>query len=136
MATKTKQSDPAPDLARAEHLIRRHRQPEVQQGIAGMESEVALQDFEEALEQADSGAKRGRPKGSPNREVVQADGELTRCHCGSTQRGPYFNRRDVEVAGVHALTGRPYTSIIIRRTQCLDCGQHRDDRHFVNQPSG
>lgn len=80
-------------------------------------------------------ARKGRPRGAANAQVEQADGQLTSCgKCGSTKREPYFNRRDVDVAGVHAVTGRPYTQIVIRRTRCGDCGQARDDRHFVNAP--
>lgn len=78
--------------------------------------------------------KKGRPAGAANRQVKQIDGELTRCTCGSTRRAPYFNRRDLPIAGVNLVTGKPYTSIVIRRTSCLDCGQHRDDRHYVNEP--
>lgn len=78
---------------------------------------------------------KGRPPGAANRQVQHAEGQLTSCaKCGSTNRGPYFNRRDVQVEGVHLVTGRPFTSIVIRRTACLDCGQHRDDRHHVNEP--
>lgn len=80
---------------------------------------------------------KGRPKGSPNRRVDQTDPlPATRClKCGSTNRAPYFNRRDLSVAGVCLTTGKPYTSIIIRRTRCEDCGQHRDDRQLVNEPA-
>lgn len=103
-------------------------------------SAAALADFERgvALESDDrkaSGKRKGRPKAARNRAVDQADGDLTACRkCGSTRRAPYFNRRDVEVEGVHLVTRKPYTKIVIRRTSCLDCGQHRDDRHFVYEP--
>lgn len=100
---------------------------------------AALAEFEQgvALETRDRERlkKKGRPKAARNRAVDQADGDLTACRkCGSTRRAPYFNRRDVEVEGVHLVTRKPYTKIVIRRTSCLDCGQHRDDRHFVYEP--
>lgn len=79
-------------------------------------------------------AQQGRPKGARNRKVDQTDGELTRCKCGSTDREPYFNKRELNISGDHAITGKPYTLIIIRRTRCRGCGQARDDRHFVNAP--
>jgi hypothetical protein len=81
-------------------------------------------------------AKKGRPKGAANVQVDLADGQLTSCgKCGSTQREKYFNRRDLDVAGVNVLTGQVYTQIVIRRTRCTSCGQTRDDRHFVNLPT-
>jgi hypothetical protein len=80
---------------------------------------------------------KGRPKGSANRDVDQVDAPATACpKCGSTRREAYFNRRDLAVQGVCFLTQKPYTSIIIRRTSCSDCGQHRDDRQLVNEPIG
>ena len=94
-------------------------------------SAVALAEFEERL------PKRGRPAGSKNAEVDLADVELTACaKCSSTEREPYFNRRDLPIQGNHPKTGKPYTKIIVRRTRCLGCGQTRDDRHFVNEPRG
>jgi ferredoxin len=110
----------------------KRKKPEIQNGLPTLESEVAQQDFEASLE---SGKKKGRPKGAANVDVDLADAQLTRCaKCGSTERSAYFNRRDVHVAGVHPESG-PYTQIVIRRTRCLGCGQHRDDRHFVNKPA-
>lgn len=103
----------------------------IQNGLPTLESEVALQDFEAGLA---GGKKKGRPKGSSNHDVDQADTAASRCRCGSTRRSAYFNRRELDVAGVDPQTGQPYTSIIIRRTRCEDCGQHRDDRQFVNEP--
>lgn len=79
---------------------------------------------------------KGRPPGAKNRDVDQADGQLTSCaKCGSTRRAKYFNRRDLAIAGIHPQTGREFTKIVIRRTSCLDCGQHRDDRHFLFEPA-
>ena len=92
------------------------------------DAHLALEDFERSL-------KKGRPKGAGNRQVDEVESPATACvKCGSTRRGTYFNRRTLDVAGVCFLTKKPYTSIIIRRTKCLDCGQHRDDRTLVNEP--
>jgi len=105
----------------------------IQNGLPTLESEVALQDFETGL--AESQSKKGRPKGAKNVAVDTADAPASRCpKCFSTRRTPYFNRRDVAVAGVDHHTGKPYTSIVLRRTKCEDCGQHRDDRQLVNEP--
>lgn len=80
---------------------------------------------------------KGRPKGSANRDVELVDAPVSTCFkCGSTQRGPYFNKRVLDVAGKCFLTQKHYTSIIIRRCECLDCGQFRDDRQLINQPPG
>jgi Zn finger protein HypA/HybF involved in hydrogenase expression len=77
---------------------------------------------------------KGRPKGSKNVDVDVVDFAPTVCKCGSTNRGPYFNKRELHVAGICQATGQAYTSIVLRRTQCTDCEQHRDDRQLVNQP--
>lgn len=104
-------------------------QADTQTLIAGQVGAAkAIQDI------ADAASKRGRPAGAKNREVDVVDAEVTRCACGSTNRAQYFNRRELDVEGVHILTRKPYTKIVIRRTRCLDCGQHRDDREFLNQP--
>lgn len=111
MATKTR---PAPVLAGAIGAVK------------------ALEEFEDAL----PGSKRGRPKGAKNVEVDIVEAPPTACRkCGSTARAPYFNRREVAVSGLCTQTKQPYTSIIYRRTKCLDCGQHRDDRTLVNEPA-
>lgn len=79
--------------------------------------------------------KKGRPKGSKNRRLPHAHAETTRCPaCGSTRRAKYVNRNEHEFAGTDS-DGRPYTHVVKRRTSCLDCGQHRIDRHFENRPS-
>jgi hypothetical protein len=84
---------------------------------------------------SDQETKKGRPRGSRNREVEQVDSPATTCpKCGSTCRDAYFNRRTLKVQGVCFLTKQPYTSIIIRRTRCGDCGQYRDDRQLINEP--
>lgn len=74
-----------------------------------------------------SKAKKGRPVGSPNREVDVVQAVATSCKkCGSTQRSPYVNRRVMHVSGVEA-NGKTYKTVIWRRCQCLGCGQWRDD---------
>ncbi len=77
--------------------------------------------------------KPGRPLGAktPDRDVV--DVELSRCQrCGSTDRKNYSSRIEVVGGGIH--NGEPYTSVIVRHTQCAnpDCGQHRVDRFYQN----
>lgn len=116
-------------MARSKNVMQRGPQ-QLLDGEVG--SAKALADFEaSALDN-----KVGRPKGAKNVEVELADGQLTTCFaCGSTRREAYFNRRDLAVSGLHFQTGQPYTSIVIRRTKCKDCGQHRDDRHFVFVPA-
>jgi hypothetical protein len=80
-------------------------------------------------------AMKGRPKGAATKRPPQKDVHASRCiKCQSTERSEYFNRRELAIAGLHPQTGEPYTSIVIRRTRCLDCGQLRDDRQFVYQP--
>lgn len=76
----------------------------------------------------------GRPVGARNKQLEHADGELTRCKCGSTRRASYFNRQVQTLVGLDA-KGRPYTHLVKRRTACLDCGQHRVDRHYENKPA-
>ena len=77
--------------------------------------------------------KKGRPAGSKNTQAL-VDVMPSRCHeCDSTNRSPYMGNTRVQFfAGVH--DGRPYTRIVRRRCQCLDCGQFRIDRSFENHP--
>jgi hypothetical protein len=58
--------------------------------------------------------------------------------CGSTKLAPFFNERVLDVAGKDAVTGQHYTSIIVRRTRCLepDCNQVQDVRQLVNDKPG
>ena len=77
--------------------------------------------------------KTGRPLGSktPDRDIV--DVQVSRCkRCGSTDRKPYTSK--VELVGNGIANGQPYTSVIVRHTQCAnpDCGQHRVDRFYEN----
>lgn len=76
----------------------------------------------------------GRPAGKPNHQVAHATAVVTACPaCGSTEREPYYNRREMAAGGVDS-AGKPYTHVIWRRTKCAACGQVRDDRHFENRP--
>lgn len=77
---------------------------------------------------------KGRPPGSPNvTEVVTV--APSRCRkCLSTERTPYVNALEREIAGVHE--GQPYTHIIWRSTKCAKCGQGRKDRTFEHRVSG
>lgn len=78
---------------------------------------------------------KGRPQGARNHQIEHAEGQLTRCpKCGSTARGPYGQRLVQQRIGVDA-SGQPYTQIVRRRTKCLDCGQHRMDRHVEFTPA-
>lgn len=84
-----------------------------------------------------SATKKGRPQGAKNRPLAEAEGQLTRCpKCGSTNREPYFSRVVTDHAGLDPATGLPYTAVVHRRTACSDCGQHRVDRHLVNDAGG
>lgn len=75
-------------------------------------------------------SETGRPKGSKNKPLDHAQGELTRCQrCQSTNRNPYTSRVEQAYAGT-TLGGQPYTHIVRRRTSCADCGQHRIDKHY------
>lgn len=96
-------------------------------------AQAAYNDFDSAARAEEERRRRGRPAGAKNREVDVADAQPpTACiRCGSTNRAPYFNRRDLPIAGRHPVTCQLYQRIVIRRTRCLDCGQHRDDRHFL-----
>lgn len=70
-----------------------------------------------------------KPKRKP-REQVQV--EISGCpKCGSTKRTKYHHRTDQEYRG--AWKGKPCTHIIRRRTECLECGQHRIDIHAENR---
>lgn len=76
----------------------------------------------------------GRPAGSPNEQAVQTTVPISRCpKCGSTERVPYYNRRERAISGVTP-DGHPYTHVVWRRTRCENCGQVRDDRTYEQRP--
>src|SRR4051812_14303291 len=112
--------------------MNKHRQPT----LAG-DADLALDDFEQSLgdQSPADGKKKGRPKGSANREGDVVDSPVTSCQkCGGTRRAPYFNLRVIPTSGIDRATGQVYVAVQYRRTKCLDCGQHRDDRTLVNEP--
>lgn len=75
--------------------------------------------------------KRGRPKGSKNKSVPTIDVVKSVCPtCGSSKRSPYFNKREKCFIGVDR-DGNVFEKVTWRRTKCLDCGQHRDDRTYT-----
>jgi len=75
----------------------------------------------------------GRPKGTKNAKHPQVDGELTVCpKCQSTARGPYKTKEVTQHGGER--NGKPYTEVWFRRSECTSCGQHRIDKHYVNNP--
>ena len=77
--------------------------------------------------------KPGRPPGSNIKRRPAVDVTPSRCpKCGSTRRAPYSGTaRVVNHSGVFA--GHPYNRVIFRRAKCLDCGQWRVDREWVNE---
>ena len=78
----------------------------------------------------------GRPAGSPNQKLSQAEAKPSHCpKCGSARRGPYRAKQVQEFHSTDSATGEPFTHIIRRRTVCLDCGQHRVDRALENRPA-
>jgi hypothetical protein len=85
---------------------------------------------------ATKATNRGRPAGSPNREVDIVEAPASRCSkCQSTRRTAYQpNPIRKEIAGIDPVSG-PYTAIVWRRTTCADCGQARIDRQHVNEPA-
>jgi len=71
----------------------------------------------------------GRPKGSDNRNIENVKVVIGRCpRCGSTRRGKYVNTRKYQ--GGLTKAGILCTQVIIRRCQCTDCGQWRDERSY------
>lgn len=80
-----------------------------------------------------SNEKKGRPTGSLNNQVQHAEAQPSRCPtCGSTKRTAYHDKLEQDYAGEH--DGRPYTHVIRRRTECVDCGQHRVDHSYEFRP--
>jgi hypothetical protein len=68
----------------------------------------------------------GRPPGSPNvKETAVA--VPSRCNaCGSTERGPYLDKTELDFGGVDS-QGKQFTHIVRRRVRCAGCGQMRID---------
>lgn len=77
--------------------------------------------------------KRGRPPGKTPDVAAAPHGMVcqTVCPvCGSSERAPYWSRIVVQSAGV-LMDGLAYEAVVLRRTKCLKCGQHRYDREYV-----
>lgn len=74
----------------------------------------------------------GRPLGSKIRDRVVVDVRVSQCPvCQSTERTAYLDRpARIDGDGINP-EGRPYTAVILRRTSCANCGQHRVDRSYV-----
>jgi hypothetical protein len=67
--------------------------------------------------------------------IVQAEPPAppTRCPaCKSTKRSEYRSTSTQEYAGLDD-KGRPYTHIVRRWCNCMDCGQSRIDRVYENR---
>lgn len=74
----------------------------------------------------------GRPTGATTGKYQLVDAHPTRCpKCGSTERSDYFGTVERSISGIR--DGQPHTHIIWRRTQCLSCGQLRQDRSYENR---
>lgn len=77
----------------------------------------------------DNRKAKGRPQGAKTQKLPQAEAVPSACRCGSTEREPYFNKREVPINGVTP-EGRTYNVVVWRRTRCKACGQQRDDKSF------
>lgn len=79
--------------------------------------------------------KKGRPQGAKTADRPVVDTVETRCSsCGSTERTPYHDKREVIGDGV-APDGKPYSAVTLRPTKCVTCGQHRIDRTYRYVPT-
>lgn len=77
--------------------------------------------------------RKGRPTGAKTAARVVAEHQPARCaKCGSTDRTPLKDRRDVP-CDAHPKTGEPMTHVIIHRCRCANCGQARFERTYVNR---
>lgn len=80
--------------------------------------------------------RRGRPKGTPNRNPHTVAAEAVRCRqCGSTDREPYYRTHSTPAAGLDP-AGRPYDRLVRRWTSCSACGQHRIERTYELTKAG
>jgi predicted nucleic-acid-binding Zn-ribbon protein len=72
--------------------------------------------------------KRGRPAGRKSQAAEIAEASPSRCpKCGSTEREPYWKKREVEASGTTA-DGHVFDTIVLRWTKCAHCRQTRVDR--------
>lgn len=73
----------------------------------------------------------GRRKGSKRIQRDEVDVVVSTCkQCHSTRRTAYGKPQVLDHSGVNPITGRPFNRVVWRRTQCLDCGQHRIDKCY------
>jgi transposase len=82
-------------------------------------------------------SKTGRRHGSHNFHRIESTVILSRCpKCGSTNRERYGSAPIVLKChgGKEPHTGNPVSHQILRRTKCLDCGQHRRDVAYAFDP--
>lgn len=76
--------------------------------------------------------QRGRPQGSANIESVVTVAASRCAACGSTERAPYSNTRELDHGGT-TTDGQDFTHVVWRSTRCLKCGQARVDKTFENR---
>lgn len=68
--------------------------------------------------------RRGRPPGAKTATRDVAEQRLSRCRCGSTERGDYERQETLPL--VDDPDG--FTHVRLQWTKCSDCGQARVDR--------
>ena len=79
--------------------------------------------------------KSGRPEGAKTAERLTVDTVRTRCpSCGSTEREEYKDSPTYIQGDGTAPDGMPYSGVYLRKTKCLTCGQHRNDREYEYVP--
>lgn len=68
----------------------------------------------------------------PKPKPPEVDVEVSSCpNCGSTERTGYHSTKCRELSGVH--NGRPYKTVVWKRTKCRGCGKNRIDRFHLNR---
>lgn len=73
--------------------------------------------------------RRGRPKGSVNREYARNDVEISGCPvCSCTDRTEYEKPHAIEKATERTDGLREF--VVLRKCRCLHCGTSREDRCF------
>ena len=79
-----------------------------------------------------TGKKAGRPAGAKTRDRIVVDVRISHCPvCHSTERTQYLEKPTRVDGDGMTPDGRPYTAVLLRRTTCTNCGQHRVDRSYV-----
>lgn len=86
----------------------------------------------EKVNRSAAAAKVGRPPGAKTQKVETVEKTLSQCKgCGSTDRTPYFCRKELERAD--EIDGGPYTHVVWQRTHCRQCNRLRVDKSFENR---